>query len=47
MIFLNECQATRARMYALFDDADVLHAFYQYLPRRCHRSYFDDLNAHA
>jgi hypothetical protein len=47
MICLDECQATRARMYALFDDAYVLHTFYQYLPRHCHRSCFDDLSAHA
>jgi hypothetical protein len=47
MIFLDEFQATRTRVYALFDDTSVLHAFYQYLPRHCHRSCFDDLSAQA
>jgi hypothetical protein len=43
MICLDECQATRARVYALFDDTNVLHTFYQYLTRHCHRSCFDDV----
>jgi hypothetical protein len=45
MICLDECQATRTRLYALFDDTNVLHTFYQYLTHHCHRSCFDDLSA--
>jgi hypothetical protein len=47
MICLDEFQATRTRMYAPFDDTNVLDAFYQYLARHRHRSGFDVLSAHA
>jgi hypothetical protein len=33
VVCLDEFQATRTPAYALFDDTDVLHTFYQYLTR--------------
>jgi hypothetical protein len=47
MICLDECQATRTRIHALFDDTDDLHTFYQYITCQGHRSRFADLSAQA
>ena len=45
MICLDEWQATRTRVYALFDDTNDLHTFYQYLTRHSHRSCFDEIGS--
>jgi hypothetical protein len=43
VVCLDESQATRRCAYVLFDGTGVLHAFYQYLSRRCRRSCFDEI----